>query len=263
MFKFKKQNDAHEGVWFKKNWISFYPKFCNARITIDTAGYFDERPVLICTLTTLLSFVALLVSPFFGWIFALVSLAVFLFIPWGECFIHLPIKTGKDQCENPGYGFYFYRDGRKIPDQFWIRRGKKSTVIELPWYLTFYRKSILMKDNTWVTECGRKDKKFKNPTVKEHIKVYTTDYMYTLKNGEVQNVLATVVVDEMEWRPKWFRWTSLFSKVRKSIDITFSEQVGEGAGSWKGGVLGCSYEMLGQENALGTLMRMQENRKFN
>ena len=91
----------------------------------------------------------------------------------------------------------------------------------------------------------------------------THPYFYVLNNGSVQRRMATIQVTEREWRPHWFKWLSLTKKVRKSIDIEFNEEVGERTGTWKGGTLGCSYEMLPNETPRQTLRRMELNREFN
>lgn len=75
--------------------------------------------------------------------------------------------------------------------------------------------------------------------------------------------LATVKVKEMEWRPRWFMWTTLFAQKRTSIDIEFDKEVGERTGSWKGGTLGCGYNLLPNETPLECLRRMEKERKFN
>lgn len=88
------------------------------------------------------------------------------------------------------------------------------------------------------------------------------EYTYTLRNGEIQQRKATVFVDRMTWRMKW--WPLLpFSKVRTSISVRFNDEVGEGTGSWKGGTVGCGYEMLIGETPLECLRRMERERKFN
>ena len=87
-------------------------------------------------------------------------------------------------------------------------------------------------------------------------------YRYVRKNGEVQERIATVYVERRAWRPKCFKWTSLFERVRQSISIDFNEEVGEETGSWKGGCTGCGWEMLPGETALEALRRMESVRKF-
>jgi hypothetical protein len=41
-----------------------------------------------------------------------------------------------------------------------------------------------------------------------------------------------------------------------------SKECGERKGSWKGGTLGCSYELLPNETPLDCLKRMEKERKF-
>lgn len=90
-------------------------------------------------------------------------------------------------------------------------------------------------------------------------KVYP--YEYKLKNGEVQQRQAAVSVERMTWVARW--WPIIpIKKVRTSIDIAFNEEVGEGTGSWKGGCLGCGYDMLPGETPLVTLRRMEREREF-
>ena len=89
----------------------------------------------------------------------------------------------------------------------------------------------------------------------------TYDFTYTLKSGEVQKRKATVRVDRMTWRMRW--WPLLpFKKVRTSIWVDFDGEVGEGTGSWKGGTMGCGYELRHGETPLESLRRMERERKF-
>lgn len=53
-----------------------------------------------------------------------------------------------------------------------------------------------------------------------------------------------------------------FKKLSRYIDIEFNDEVGERSGTWKGGVLGCSYDMKKGESALDTLRRMEVEQKF-
>lgn len=86
-------------------------------------------------------------------------------------------------------------------------------------------------------------------------------YEYTLKSGDVQYRKATVYVDRITWRMRW--WPLLpFKKVRTSISVNFDGEVGEGTGSWKGGTIGCGYDMKLGETPLECLHRMERERKF-
>jgi hypothetical protein len=73
---------------------------------------------------------------------------------------------------------------------------------------------------------------------------------------------TTITVQEREWRPRWLKWNPFFKEVRRTIEIDFSEEVGKKKGSWKGGVTGCSYELLPDEDPLDCLMRMEKEREF-
>lgn len=63
-----------------------------------------------------------------------------------------------------------------------------------------------------------------------------------------KRIRATTHIEEREWRlgAGLFRWLSLFVKprIRRSLDIDFSEEVGPEKGSWKGGTTGHSIDML-------------------
>lgn len=69
-------------------------------------------------------------------------------------------------------------------------------------------------------------------------------------------------VEELEWRPKWLRWTKRFAKVRRFIEVEFSEEMGPRKGSWKGGTIGCGFNMLKGEHPTETILRMQKEYKF-
>lgn len=63
-----------------------------------------------------------------------------------------------------------------------------------------------------------------------------------------ERITATTKIEEREWRAGtgWFKWLSLFRELRvsRSLDLRFSAEVGKRKGSWKGGTIGHSIEML-------------------
>ena len=69
-------------------------------------------------------------------------------------------------------------------------------------------------------------------------------------------------VEEMEWRPKWLKWTKAFAKTRRYIEVEFSQEMGPRKGSWKGGTLGCGYELLPDEHPTDCIKRMEREYKF-
>jgi hypothetical protein len=83
-----------------------------------------------------------------------------------------------------------------------------------------------------------------------------------LDKSDYTLIPTKVYVEEREWRQHWLKWTSMFAHVRRSIDVHFSKEVGSRKGSWKGGVLGCGYEMKKGESALQCIKRMELERTF-
>lgn len=71
---------------------------------------------------------------------------------------------------------------------------------------------------------------------------------FLLRDHDGQTISARTVIEEREWRfgEGWFRWLSLFRapKIRRSLRIEFSAEVGREKGSWKGGLIGTGIDML-------------------
>lgn len=127
----------------------------------------------------------------------------------------------------------------------------------MPWEWKHFRTDVRRPDGSWATRVQSYEKG--EPDGRE---VSTLPYRYVLRSGEVQERTATVYVERMEWRRKWTRWLPLFAKVRTSIDVAFNDEVGERTGSWKGGCIGCGWNMLPGETAEQTLRRMERERVF-
>ena len=87
-------------------------------------------------------------------------------------------------------------------------------------------------------------------------------YTYTLRSGKVQNRMATITKRRhvLTWqafkRFGWPRW------IKESVDIEFDDEVGERSGSWKGGCIGCSYDLKPGESMEQCLRRMEGERVF-
>jgi hypothetical protein len=122
-----------------------------------------------------------------------------------------------------------------------------------PWSLHTLAYEQQMSDGSWVT------------VFDWDAKPYTESYAYTytLRSGEVQNRTATVskrrhVLCRMAFKALgWPRW------IKESIDIEFDGEVGERTGSWKGGAIGCGYDLRAGESMEAALRRMERERKFN
>lgn len=172
---------------------------------------------------------------------------------WGKWYIPLPFKARRkpeDMCE--GWGISLAE--RSI----YIKRGTKYKFVRLPWDWQHVRHEVLRPDGTWTpyVGCWERDKE---PDGRQ---VWTAPYHYVLKNGTVQERTATVYVEEREWRWRWFTRLPWPRMIRRSISVEFDGEVGERTGSWKGGCIGCGYDMLLEEHPLETLKRMERERIF-
>jgi len=144
------------------------------------------------------------------------------------------VVPDEGQCSGPTYGFTFFNDGLHL---HWGKcKGKRNdpmTIIGMPWRWHHIEHKILSGEESH-------------------------QYKYKLRSGKVQERTATIKAESRLWYRPWLP----FRKLSRYIDISFSDEVGERSGSWKGGVLGCSYEMLKNETPLDTLRRMERERNF-
>jgi hypothetical protein len=181
----------------------------------------------------------------------------------------LYIHTSKEK-DNPwdsegwSYGFYVYT----WVDDVVFEWGYKRLRLEFPWMLKWQKTEILDFDKNVLSVRTTKDKKVyetgskfdQEEKVKKNIE---KDYPYTyiLRNGKVQNRIATIrCVEKWTWGWKWFPWKRF---VRTWIEVRFNNEVGEKSDSWKGGCIGCSYDMLPNETPEQCLKRMEKEQKFN
>lgn len=250
-------------IEFNRKWYSFYGDLQWWNFEVSPATYFDDRWAMHFMVTNALG---ILLLPFFG---LNIFTFLLLFIPWGKLYIHFPIYSEIDDSDYPSYGFYFYHpDGvgwerACLWDSFWIRWGKKSYCFNMPWAWDWVRTSNLREDGTWEHEYRHNRKDFYLDKWKGFIKYETFPYTYTLKKGTVQNRLATVKTEEREWRWRAFKWLPWPRMIRRTINIDFDGEVGERTGSWKGGTVGCGWDLLKGETPEQALRRMEATRKFN
>jgi len=159
-----------------------------------------------------------------------------------------------DSCRS--WGFYFMD---RV--EFIWRWGNLYCSFGIPFITTVHIKSeVLSLDRKRVVHvCGKKfmdDYESKKKAETEN--TGTFNYAYTLLNGEQQKVQAAVTVERWTGRYKW----TPFRKVRDSIWVNFSEEVGPERGSWKGGVTGCGWNLLPNESVVECLQRMECTRRF-
>lgn len=118
-------------------------------------------------------------------------------------------------------------------------------------------KSLVMVDSDKI----EKQQGDKYIPLKEHPLV--NKYHYDYKDSYDGSIVpCTYWVEEREWRRKWLKWTKLGRTVNRYIEIEFDGEVGKGKGSWKGGCVGCSYNLLPGETPEECIKRMERERKF-
>lgn len=171
-------------------------------------------------------------------------------------YVNVPRWPNRDYDIEMGYGFSFTDIGLHL---HW---GKRTKVLWYPWSWEFYKRWELVSGGSYAA--GR-EFWIEVPRRMNHGELATKHqyvYTYNRKNGDVQKVVATYYVGSMEHRWRWLQWLPFPRRVSKFISVDFSNEVGEGTGSYKGGVLGCGYDMLPGESALECLQRMERERKF-
>lgn len=76
----------------------------------------------------------------------------------------------------------------------------------------------------------------------------TPKAIFVFKDFDDEEITATTYIEEREWRfgTKWCKWLSVFrrAKISRDLSIEFSAETGRRKGSWKGGTVGHSIELL-------------------
>lgn len=150
--------------------------------------------------------------------------------------------------------------------------GDWTKFVHMPWEYTHISSKVKRPDGTWTNKVYSYEEGplrvvnghgatmgGKEPDGRQ---LWVVPYKYTLRSGEVQERIATVYMDRMEWRRKFMRWCPWFAKVRIGLWIDFSDEVGEGTGSWKGGTVGCGWDIQPGETVEQAVCRMERERKF-
>lgn len=194
-----------------------------------------------------------------GWGFALKysvyheQAHVHIHLLWGSLFVKAPMvikqRPGTEDW-NASYGFSLFGRSAHLN---WRDRCK---VVWFPWDWKHVRHTYLNQDGSEHHDARLREYSAPDETKSRHA------YRYTLRNGTVQDRFATINGEEREWRWRWLTALPWPRKVRRDINIEFSDEVGERTGSWKGGTIGCGYEWRHGETQEQALRRMERERKF-
>lgn len=184
---------------------------------------------------------------------------------WPNIFITLPGRYPYRSWDE-GFGKAW---GVAMPDRHAIHFnwGNKTKIYWSPFIWESIRHEVQRADGSWALyepTYGRFNKDLQTWLIGEpdgrHVMQFP--YTYVLRHGEKQETIADVHVERSFLRRRFLKWTRFGQKVARSINVTFKDEIGERAGSWKGGCVGCSYSMLPNEDAEATLRRMERERKF-
>lgn len=140
----------------------------------------------------------------------------------------------------------------------------KSWCKHLPWtQWHFHRFSMYGKDGehvqSWIS--SRKTKRMNSNHFDEQYKLKDSIYkeVFEIEDFDGEKIKATTYIQEREWTfgEGWFQWLRFFrkNKVFRSLDISFENEVGREKGSWKGGLMGTSIEMLPGEGHESAFLR--------
>lgn len=155
-----------------------------------------------------------------------------------------------------GYDFFFLYFGPQTCDSL----TRKSWHKFLPWKeWTIIRSSIYRPDGSRFYTRDEKERSYDGYfKAKKDCPASTFEFL----DYDGEKITATCLTEEREWTrgDGWFSWLKYFfeNKVRRSLDISFSAEVGPQKGSYKGGILGHGIEMLPGENQEAAFRRYCE-----
>ena len=146
-------------------------------------------------------------------------------------------------------GFLQIYLGRQTDDSSTEQRWSKF----LPWtQWRHVRRSLygLQGEHYWtdpednVPWCKRKTTREQRKAIEDACPSIT----FAFKDFDGEALTVRTHIEEREWRfgTGWFKWLSWFRspRVRRYLDLAFSGETGKRKGSWKGGTMGHSIEML-------------------
>ena len=172
-------------------------------------------------------------------------------------YIHLPFLPDRDlNLEDfmHSWGFSFHSDALLLS---W---GGKTKCLFYPWRWEHVSTEHRLSNGTWWTEPDNlgwsEIQKLKS---EQDIETHVLDYVYHLKRGETQHRKATVTTVRRTWKRKCLPF---IKQSHTCIEFSFSDEVGEESGTWKGGVMATAERMLPGETVEQCFRRMEKTRAF-
>ena len=204
---------------------------------------------------------------------------------WHSLFIHLPwwkVPEGaNNQWEDKSYrfGFYFYNtDSKKLFQEVVMFWKNWSKTIYMPWDYELHHLIFEGQDGARYIEFygdnrkrNKRAKKYNcDPIpVKDTYDIYNNPkfywqepYEYVLKSGDVQRCIGMYHIEEREWRPRGTKFLPIFKLTHRDLVINLTDEIGERAGSWKGGTMGFGRRMLPGETPQEAYHRIMKETRF-
>jgi hypothetical protein len=184
---------------------------------------------------------------------------------WGLTHFKLPFRTKlREGCDMPRYGFavhgntFWMYTGGEYEESIGQMKSRGYVTWDLPWFHQEFESHEVWTTDGEFYKIGKHERGY---LFKETDQYHTEkfDYTYTRRNGEVQHRIATVGLERRTWHRKWFPWVKM---TLTNIDVDFDGEVGERSGTWKGGTVGCGYDILPGETIEQCLRRMESERVF-
>ncbi len=194
-------------------------------------------------------------------------------IPGVQVFFRLPhwrilhhLTRGPNDMDRASYGFS-WRFGQDWQGDIHWQWRQRSGITHMPWGWNKrkddYRREYMAIDGNWYHHDvypyeWRKDDPGAGP---EAAKI-SQPYPYLTRGGTFQGDITATA--HMERTHMVYRVFGLPVKrvIKHSIDVAFDKEVGSERGSWKGGTVGCGYDMKPGETISQTLHRMRRERSF-
>lgn len=152
------------------------------------------------------------------------------------------------------YGFRFSDDAVHLHygPQTHDSTTDKNKVLWLPWkQWRFIRQSWYGPTGEHVEtlwETSSKEVRAAQWEWRREFEASLSKVVFEFDDYDGERIRASTHIEEREWHfgTGLFRWLSLFRRprIRRSLDIEFSSEVGPEKGSWKGGLIGTGIDML-------------------
>ena len=114
-------------------------------------------------------------------------------------------------------------------------------VYRLPWHTEAFKQGVLINDEWIDFPCDRNSfETWQKMKKQADRKTYT----FNAYGGKIKATCwAERYLDAIYWFPEWLK--ELFYTKREHLQIEFSDEIGRGRGSWKGGTLGLPTDFVG------------------